>query len=447
MTIRTSVTDQDLPVAELLLIDDACDRFESAWRNGEEPDLALFLAGVSAGAVPRLILELLNIDIEFRLGRGERPNPETYLTRLPDHGDAVNEVFAALGPGLGTIYSFPDKPPSRADGGRSAATRGPKVSRAIISPAVSATMQSAGYEVLGELGRGGMGVVYLARKLALNRLCAVKMILAGPHAGTATAARFRAEAEVIARLRHPDVVQIYHVGEAEGLPFLELEYLPGGSLDKRLHGTPMPPIDAARLVESVAHAIAQAHREGVIHRDLKPANILLDAEGNPKVADFGLAKILDSDGGLTKSRAIVGSPSYMAPEQAEGSSKQVGAATDVYALGAILYELLTGRPPFHAPTAMETLAQVKTNDPVAPVPGAAWTPPRPGDDLPALSGESASPALCHGRCIGRRPAPLPCRRVDHGSLHLDLGTRYEVVAADIRRWRRPWAWPQPLLFC
>ena len=161
-------------------------------------------------------------------------------------------------------------------------------------------------------------------------------------------------------------MQIYHVGKAEGLPFLELEYLPGGSLDKRLNGTPIPPADAARLVETIARAIFQAHREGVVHRDLKPANILLDAAGNPKVADFGLAKILDSDVGLTKSRTIVGSPSYMAPEQAEGSSKQVGKATDVYALGAILYELLSGRPPFHPATAMETLAQVKSNDPVPP---------------------------------------------------------------------------------
>ncbi len=192
------------------------------------------------------------------------------------------------------------------------------------------------------------------------------MILAGAHAGTATAARFRAEAEMIARLQHPDVVQIYHVGEVEGLPFLELEYLAGGGLDERLGGRPMTPRDAARLVQTVALAIARAHREGIIHRDLKPANILLDAAGNPKVADFGLAKILDSDQGLTKSRAVVGSPSYMAPEQAEGSLSEVGVGTDVYALGAVLYELLTGRPPFHAPTAIETLAQVKANDPVPP---------------------------------------------------------------------------------
>jgi len=361
MTPGASVGDEDLPVAELLLIDDACDRFEAGWREGTEPQLAPFLAGASAQARPRLFRELLAIDLEFRLGRGEQPQPEAYRAGLPVDIDVIDEVFAAFGYGGATIRSF-----TGTGWPEAAPPPGTDLPRPVLSPAVSGAMRSAGYEVLGELGRGGMGVVYLARNLALNRLCAVKMILAGPHAGTATAARFRAEAEMIARLQHPDVVQIYHVGEAEGLPFLELEYLPGGSLDKRLSGTPMPPADAARLVETITRAIAQAHGEGIIHRDLKPANILLDAAGNPKVADFGLAKILDSDTGLTKSRAIVGSPSYMAPEQAEGSSSQVGAATDVYALGAVLYELLTGRPPFHAPTAMETLAQVKYNDPVPP---------------------------------------------------------------------------------
>ena len=227
-------------------------------------------------------------------------------------------------------------------------------------------MRSAGYEVLGELGRGGMGVVYLARKLALNRLCGEddppQVRRWNGHRGSLPC-RGGGDRQA----QNAGVVQIYHVGKAEGLPFLELEYLPGGSLDKRLNGTPIPPADAARLVETIARAIFQAHREGVVHRDLKPANILLDAAGNPKVADFGLAKILDSDVGLTKSRACSRSPSYMAPEQAEGSWKQVGKATDVYALGAILYELLSGRPPFHAPTAMETLARVqKSNDPVPP---------------------------------------------------------------------------------
>ncbi len=230
----------------------------------------------------------------------------------------------------------------------------------------------AGYEILGELGRGGMGVVYKARHVRLKRPCALKMILAGAHAAPEEVARFLAEAEAIARLQHSHIVQIRHIGEAEGLPFFELEYLSGGSLDQQLDGIPWPAIRAARLAEQVALGIAEAHRLGIVHRDLKPANVLLTAEGTPKVSDFGLAKMLDSHSALTRSEAVMGSPSYMAPEQAQGHAKAAGPAVDVYAGGAILYELLTGRPPFRGTTALETLEQVKTTEPVSPsqlVPG------------------------------------------------------------------------------
>ena len=199
-----------------------------------------------------------------------------------------------------------------------------------------------GYEILGELGRGGMGVVYRARQVLLNRPCALKMILAGAHANDEATARFLAEAEAVARLQHPNVVQIRHIGEADGLPFFELEFLDGGSLDRRLNGTPWPARRAAELIELVARGVAEAHRQGIVHRDLKPGNILLAADGTPKVSDFGLAKSLDQDSGLTRTDSIMGSPGYMSPEQAEGKTKDVGPLADVYALGAILYELLTG---------------------------------------------------------------------------------------------------------
>jgi serine/threonine-protein kinase len=228
------------------------------------------------------------------------------------------------------------------------------------------SVQIPGYELLGELGQGGMGVVYRARQLRLNRPCALKMILAGSHAREETAARFLAEAEAIARLQHPHIVQIHHIGDADGLPFFELEYLPGGSLDRRLDGTPWEPRRAARLTEQLAQGIAEAHRSGVVHRDLKPANVLLCADGTPKISDFGLAKTLGSEAGLTRSEAIMGSPSYMAPEQAEGRTKAVGPAADVYALGVILYELLTGRPPFRGAAVWQTLEQVKTAEAVPP---------------------------------------------------------------------------------
>jgi WD40 repeat protein len=228
------------------------------------------------------------------------------------------------------------------------------------------------YEIYGELGRGGMGVVYRARQRRLNRPCALKMILAGAHADRVAGLRFRAEAEAVARLQHPNVVQIHNVGEADGLPFFELELVDGGSLDQQLDGTPWPAAKAANLIEQLGRGVAEAHRIGVVHRDLKPANILMTAGGQPKITDFGLAKSLGVASSLTATESILGSPSYMAPEQAEGGAKRTGPASDTYALGAIFYELLTGRPPFRGASVLETLEQVRTAEPVAPhrlVPG------------------------------------------------------------------------------
>jgi serine/threonine-protein kinase len=185
-----------------------------------------------------------------------------------------------------------------------------------------------------------MGVVYKARQVELNRLVALKMILAGGHAGQQELARFRTEAEALARLQHPHIVQIHEVGEADGHPFFSLEFCPGGSLANQMDGTPWPARPAGELVETLARAMHAAHQAGIVHRDLKPHNVLLTGEGQPKVTDFGLAKKL-GEGGQTASGAVMGTPSYMAPEQAAGQSKVIGPLADVYALGAILYELLT----------------------------------------------------------------------------------------------------------
>jgi WD40 repeat protein len=224
----------------------------------------------------------------------------------------------------------------------------------------------AGYEMLGLLGRGGMGVVYKARHLALKRTVALKMILAGGHAGEHERARFRAEAEAVARLQHPGIVQIHEVGEHDGHPFCALEFIDGGSLAQKLDGNSLPAREAARLVEALARAMHLAHSRNVVHRDLKPANVLLTADGTPKVTDFGLARQLDSDSGQTQTGAVMGTPSYMAPEQASGRTHEAGPAADVYALGAILYECLTGQPPFKGATLLETLEQVRTREPVPP---------------------------------------------------------------------------------
>ena len=226
--------------------------------------------------------------------------------------------------------------------------------------------QIPGYEILEVLGRGGVGVVYKAVHLRLNRTVALKMLLAGAFATRAERQRFAREAEVVARLRHPNIVQVYDVGDLDGRPYFTMEFVEGGSLAEMIAGTPRPARQAAELMATLADAIEAAHRGGIVHRDLKPSNVLLTADGTPKIGDFGLARHLEVGPSLTQSGAAVGTPSYMAPEQARGKSGEAGPAADLYALGAVLYELLTGRPPFRAESAAETLHQVITRDPVPP---------------------------------------------------------------------------------
>jgi tetratricopeptide (TPR) repeat protein len=223
-----------------------------------------------------------------------------------------------------------------------------------------------GYEILGELGRGGMGIVYKAQQAGLKRLVALKMIQPQTQVSVNQLERFRKEAEAVARMQHPHIVQIYELGEQEGRPYFSLEFMEGGSLDKKLAGKPQPAREAAELLEIVARAVHYAHRHGIVHRDLKPANVLLTADGTPKITDFGLAKQLDAEVGHTPSGVIVGTPSYMAPEQAQGYTHVIGPLSDVYGLGALLYELLTGRPPFQGPTVQETLEQVWRQELVPP---------------------------------------------------------------------------------
>ena len=221
------------------------------------------------------------------------------------------------------------------------------------------------YEIQGELGRGGMGVVYRARQITLNRVVGLKMLTG--HYGPDELTRFLAEAETAAGLHHTNIIQIYEVGEFDGAPFYSMEYVESGSLADRLRSGPFEGGEAARLLISVARALHFAHRNGIVHRDMKPANILLDPEGVPKVADFGIAKRLTANSALTLSGAVIGTPTYMAPEQAKGTSRDVGASADVYSLGAILYEMLAGRPPF-LPEESETALTVRviTEDAVSP---------------------------------------------------------------------------------
>jgi serine/threonine-protein kinase len=325
--------------------------------------------------------------------------------------------------------------PSPADNGLTASLPAGQPTASYVGSAPTAGLANGaptvpGYEILAELGRGGMGVVLKARHVALNRVVALKMVLSGEYATERERARFKAEAEAAARLQHPGIVQIHEVGEHDGRPFLVLEYLEGGSLARRLDGTPWPPRDAAALVTKLAHAVHAAHQKHIVHRDLKPANVLLAADGTPKVADFGLAKRLDDESGLSHTGQVMGTPSYMPPEQAAGRVNQVGPASDVYSLGAILYELLTGRPPFRGPTALETVRQVLSDEPAPPRRlFNHFLPQQPADDVQAHvdpGGDSRSPLrFCRARTMPVRaatgtpsggpsfqplPAPATCRR-------------------------------------
>jgi eukaryotic-like serine/threonine-protein kinase len=315
------------------------------------------------------LLDLIYQEVLLREQAGEAPRLDEYLGRFPQLASQLRvqfEIEPVFHAGSGAA------PPPTGDE--------PTVPQDGRSPTAGPLPQVPGYEVLGVLGRGGMGVVYRARHRALKRLVALKMVRAGDAADPEQCARFKAEAEAAARLQHPNIVQVYEVGEHEGRPLLALEYVDGGSLAQRLDGTPLPARPAAALVEVLARAIHHAHQHGVIHRDLKPGNVLLLSSGDPgastpgsplhgvvpKITDFGLAKQLGDESGHTRTGAILGTPSYMAPEQAEGRPGAAGPAADVYALGAVLYELLSGRPPFKAATVLETLDQVRTAEPVPP---------------------------------------------------------------------------------
>lgn len=422
---RARSTEETAEMRLLALID----QFEAAWRQGEPRSVRQFLnaldaSGEDASWVDRseLARELVKIDLEYRwrwphesdqslesaekprrlslddyaaecpeLGVverfpidliaeeywvrhrwGDRPSHGAYRARFPEQAGALSVLLDAIdvAVGAGARSSFEAADPWKSTLGPddefpgSGAVQSSRPLRAI-----------GGYELIDELGRGGMGVVYRARQAGLGRFVALKVLRGGSWAGRDERARFHREAHAVARLQHPNIVQIFATGEHEGRPFLVMELVEGGTLAKRISHAPLPPREAARLVETLAVAANYAHRRGVVHRDLKPANVLLELAGEPKIADFGLAKCFQRadletyvtlEGCHTQTGAILGTPPYMAPEQVEGTKREVGAAADVYALGTILYEAMTGQPPFRGETFLDTLDQIRTCEPIAP---------------------------------------------------------------------------------
>ncbi len=332
--------------------------FAQRWHQGETPSLEKFLAQTPESDTQSLFRELLQVELRCRRERGQQPTPADYINRFPDVATVVNEVFGADA----STVTF-DGQANTAQALDDDATLAP---RSNDDANASGTRSIGDYELLHEIARGGMGVVYKARQTSLNRSVALKMILTGQLASADDVERFRMEAGAAAQLDHPGIVPIYEIGEHAGQPYFSMGLVEGESLAARIKDGPLTPREAAQWVASIAEAVDYAHQRGVVHRDLKPGNVLIDQHGTPKVTDFGLAKRVDADSNLTGTGDILGTPSYMPPEQAGGELEKIGPASDIYSLGAVLYCLLTARPPFQAARPLDTVLQVIGQDPVSP---------------------------------------------------------------------------------
>lgn len=335
-------------------------------------------------------LNQLIADYLTAIESGDTPDGDALIEQHPDLADDLRSFFADHAEIMAAKARIgaPALPPTQTDG--EAATLAPP-GASLESPTLppgqpntrgdAATLPPGGrdappigtriryfgdYELIDEIARGGMGVVFKAKQVSLNRTVALKMILAGQLASEEDVHRFHAEAEAAANLDHPGIVPIHEVGEHEGQHYFSMGFVEGESLAAKITDGPLNADEAARLVKAVAEAVQYAHDHGVIHRDLKPANVLLDANGQPRVTDFGLAKQVSGDSNLTDTGQVLGTPSYMPPEQAAGKLDQIGPTADVYSLGAILYTLITGRPPFQAASPVDTLLQVLDQEPVPP---------------------------------------------------------------------------------
>ncbi len=365
----------ELPSEAWAALDQVVARFEDAWVEGKRPRIEDYL---SAEGVDRqaLLVELIHADLDHRARSGEFTQPESYFRRYPELTDeqktdlqraVARQECGQRGQRSMVVEGRDGKSDETVDASINAhaSTVVPGGSK-VSGPKLSKGSEFGDYELLEEIARGGMGVVYKARQISLKRIVALKMILAGQLASEDDVRRFHTEAEAAANLDHPGIVPIHEVGQHEGQHFFSMGFIEGASLANQVVDGPLRPREAAALVEQIAEAITYAHERGVIHRDLKPSNVLLDNDGQAKITDFGLARKTEGDSSLTATGTIIGTPSYMPPEQASGKTGEVGPLSDVYSLGATLYCLLTGRPPFQAATALETIQQVLEKEPVSP---------------------------------------------------------------------------------
>jgi serine/threonine-protein kinase len=330
------------------------------WQRGERVRIEHYLSQHPELASDSEALgDLIYAEVLLRLSEGGLVSLDEYLGRFPAHAEPLRlrwSQFCRAHPELGREVHPAEHTVSE---------ERTEASGVVTTRDAAPPLHLSGFTIEKKLGEGGMGIVFRARQVDLDRVVALKLIRAGPLASEHLLARFHTEERAVARLDHPGVVRIHSTGHAAGWVYFCMEYVASGSLSARLREGPMDMQQAAVLVRQLALAVHHAHEAGVLHRDLKPSNVLLTANGAPKVTDFGLAKLLDSDEGLTHTGAVLGTPSYMAPEQAEAST-DIGPAADLYALGAILYECLTGKPPFKSPTRTQTVELVKTQRPVPP---------------------------------------------------------------------------------
>lgn len=370
-------------------VDARCDEFELALATGKSPQIESFLTDLSASDRQTLLLELLGLELDFRVARGEQPKVGDYAKRFPElSAEQLAALVEASRGRAGVTPSIGPAVPNAEQPTILSPTDAVALAKDASAAALRRVRYFGDYELLREIARGGMGVVYEARQRSLNRPVALKMILSGQLASAEEVARFRREAEAAAQLEHPGIVPIFEIGTDGDQHYFTMGYVAGPSLSARLLDRPLEPREAATLIRDVALAVQYAHERGVVHRDLKPSNILLAPRGDsghvrqnvgqsdvrphsgecgyaPRITDFGLAKVSHADHSLTETGQILGTPSYMPPEQASGMTQLVGPAADIYSLGAVLYACLTGRPPFQAASVLDTVRQVLERDPVS----------------------------------------------------------------------------------